>query len=107
MFDEKLPKESVLRIEGRTYLTDMTADSGTTEVDEDEEKLLVEFALQVYAKSRLNRSLLNGQTREFYEKIITDSEEETARLIGRRASSVGKIQHSPVFLPQTFRSLPV
>ena len=107
LFDEKLPKESVLRIEGRTYLTDMTADSGTTEVDEDEEKLLVEFALQVYAKSRLNRSLLNGQTRDFYEKIITDSEEETARLIGRRASSVGKIQHSPVHLPQTFRSLPV
>jgi hypothetical protein len=107
LFDEKLPKESVLRIEGRTYLTDMTADSGTTEVDEDEEKLLVEFALQVYAKSRLNRSLLNGQTRDFYEKIIMDSEEETARLIGRRASSVGKIQHSPVHLPQTFRSLPV
>ena len=107
LFDEKLPKESVLRIEGRTYLTDMTADSGTTEVDEDEEKLLVEFALQIYAKSRLNRSLLNGQTREFYEKIITDSEEEASRLIGRRASSVGKIQHSPVFLPQTFRSLPV
>ena len=107
LFDEKLPKESVLRIEGRTYLTDMTDKVGTTEVDEDEEKLLVEFALQIYAKSRLNRSLLNGQTRDFYEKIITDSEEETARLIGRRASSVGKIQHSPVFLPQTFRSLPV
>ena len=107
LFDEKLPKESVLRIEGRTYLTDMTADNSATEVDEDEEKLLVEFALQIYAKSRLNRSLLNGQTRDFYEKIITDSEEETARLIGRRASSVGKIQHSPVFLPQTFRSLPV
>ena len=107
LFDEKLPKESVLRIEGRTYLTDMTDKVGTTEVDEDEEKLLVEFALQIYAKSRLNRSLLNGQTRDFYEKIITDSEEETARLIGRRASSVGKIQHSPVHLPQTFRSLPV